>query len=211
MPRAQAVFQTATQWLMIPTWPIYLTLAIFAPLFLGVFGPGFEAGQTALTLISLAMLVSTATGPSIVVLLMGGKSGWMLMVGAISLVMNVVLNLSLIPHLGIDGAAIAWTFSIVFNNLCGIALVLVLLRLSPFSDGSLILGGGALVLFGGLGLAGRLALGPSLAGLVASVVPATALYAGLLWRCRTSLHLFELRRAVRVRGRVMHAPVPEGP
>jgi len=122
-----------------------------------------------------------------------------------------VLNLSLIPHLGIDGAAIAWSCSIVFNNLCGIALVWALLRLSPFSEGALALGGGALLLFGGLGLAGRLALGPSVAGLVASAVPATALYTGLLWRCRTMLHLSELRQAVRVRGRVMHELVPEGP
>jgi O-antigen/teichoic acid export membrane protein len=209
--RAQAVYQTATQWLMLPTWPIYLLLGIFAPLFLSVFGPGFEAGHGALTLIALAMLVSTAAGPCSVVLLMGGKSGWTLMVAAISLAMNIVLNLTLIPHLGINGAAIAWTCSIVFNNLCGIALVRVLLRLSPFSEGALLLGGSALVLFGGLGLAGRLVLGPTLAGLLASGVPATALYAALLSSRRTLLHLSELRQAVQVRGRTLRELGEESP
>ena len=55
-----------------------------------------------------AMLVATAVGPVDIVLLMSGKSLWNLLNTAVAVTANIVLNLLLIPHLGITGAAIAW-------------------------------------------------------------------------------------------------------
>ena len=44
MRDAESVFQTGTWWLMALTWPGYITLAIFAPFLLRVYGHGFVAG-----------------------------------------------------------------------------------------------------------------------------------------------------------------------
>ena len=98
--RARDVYQTATCWLMLLTWPLYLSLAFFAPLLLRVFGPGFDTGATALAILCVAMLVSMATGPIDTVLLMAGKSGWNLANTAVALGLNVGLNLVLIPASG---------------------------------------------------------------------------------------------------------------
>ncbi len=65
---------------------------------------------------SLAMLVNLGTGNVTVVLLMGGKSSWGAINTGAALIVNIGLNLLLIPHLGILGAAIAWGASIVVDN-----------------------------------------------------------------------------------------------
>src|SRR5205823_1755248 len=54
MRDAESVFQTGTWWLMALTWPGYITLAIFAPFLLRVYGDGFVAGQAALAILCAA-------------------------------------------------------------------------------------------------------------------------------------------------------------
>ena len=93
MRGAQTVYQTATWWLIVVSWPLFLSLAVFGPVLLGVFGPGFDEGATALAILSMAMLVNLGTGNVTVVLLMGGKSSWNLLNTAVALVLNVGLNI----------------------------------------------------------------------------------------------------------------------
>ena len=45
--RARGVYQTTTGWLMVATWPLYLTFALFAPTLLRLFGKGFERRERA--------------------------------------------------------------------------------------------------------------------------------------------------------------------
>ncbi|MGH2684981.1 MAG: MATE family efflux transporter, partial [Actinomycetota bacterium] len=106
--RAEHLYQVGTWWIMIPSWPLYLSLAVFSPLLLQIFGPEFVVAQTALMIASLAMLVSMGTGNVTVILLMGGKSWWNLLNVLGALTLNVLLNLYLIPRYGIAGAALAW-------------------------------------------------------------------------------------------------------
>jgi O-antigen/teichoic acid export membrane protein len=199
--RAAAAYRTATVWAMVPSWPIYLTLAAFAPFLLRVFGPGFDAGQDALLILAAAGLFAMTTGPALTVLLMGGKSGWILAVSATSLTLNVVLNLVLIPRLGISGAAIAWAATIALNNLAGLALARSLLRLSPLGPGVAAVALGAGACFGGVGLTIRLAMGPTLPAFVLFAVMATIAYAAFLWKARDLLSLSALRSALRSRMR----------
>ena len=187
--RAQVIYRTATQWLVIATWPVYLTLAIFGPVLLRVFGAEFVEGRTALALLSLAGLIVTVAGPSQMVLLMAGKSGWTLLNTVVSLGLNVVLNLILIPPLGIDGAALAWVASLVFNNLASVLELRLLLGLSPFGTGLLLVVARALACFGGIGLLVRTTLGPSWGAMLAFGLVATGLYAALLWQVRSKLDL----------------------
>ena len=74
--RAAELYQTATRSLVLATFPLYLVLAIFPAVILGIFGPRYTAGASALTVLSLAMLINLGTGNVTVVLLMGGKSSW---------------------------------------------------------------------------------------------------------------------------------------
>jgi O-antigen/teichoic acid export membrane protein len=194
--RAEAVYRTATWWLMIPGWPTYLALATFAPVLLRIFGPSFVAGQTVLTILSTAMLFSIATGPCTAVLLMGGKSSWNLLNTAAALVTNVILNLLLIPSFGMEGAAVAWAITLSLNNLLAVLEVRVLLRMSPLARGTGIVAAGSLGCYGLLGILARAVLGATLLSLVLYVLVATSLYLGLLWCFREQLELGLLREAV---------------
>jgi O-antigen/teichoic acid export membrane protein len=207
--RAQTVYRAATQWLVLGGWPIYLTLAVFGPVLLRAFGREFVAGQTALVVLSLAALVVTAAGPSQTALLMAGKSGWTLINATFSLGINVVLNLVLIPRLGIDGAALAWMASLVFNNVVGLLELRFLLGLSPFGTGFPEVALAAAACFGGLGWLVRAALGLSLPSLLVFGVVGTGAYTAVLWKVRSRLNLPVLREALRARRGPAKAQGPE--
>ncbi|CAN5234810.1 flippase [soil metagenome] len=199
--RAEGMYQTSTNWLMLSSWPIYLTMAVFAPVILGVFGEEFLVGQAALMTLALAQLFSMAAGPANTVLLMGGYSLLNTLNTVVALVLNIGLNLILIPRYGLEGAAIATLTSILANNLAAIVELRVLLRMSPVGPGFWTVTLGSLFCFGGLGLFARLALGESLLSLVAFVTVASLLYLALIWRSRGVLQLTVLRDVLKARGR----------
>jgi O-antigen/teichoic acid export membrane protein len=134
---ARLIYQTATLWLVAVSFPVFLTLAAFAPVLMSIFGPRFVDGQTALTILALAMLVNMGTGAVRAALSMGGRSGWVLMDNLAALAVNVGLNVVLIPRMGMDGAAIAWAASIVVGNLLPLGQVYRLWGLQPVSAGGL--------------------------------------------------------------------------
>jgi O-antigen/teichoic acid export membrane protein len=196
---AEAVHQVATSWVIAGSWPLYLSLAAFAPLVLHMFGPAFVAGEAALTIVALAMLVDMGTGNVQLVLLMGGKSSWNLLNMGASLSVNVVLNLVLVPRYGISGAAIAWAASICVDNLASAVEVRFLLGVRTFSSRYLPPLLAAVGCYGVLGALLRLRFGPSLPVFVLFGVIATVLYGLFLWRSREQLDLATLRDAVRIR------------
>ncbi len=206
--RAQTVFQTAASWIIAGTWPIYLTVVIFAPVVLKVFGSGFEQGGPVLMILGMAAMVGAATGPVDWVLLMGGKSRWNLLNTAVALVANVGLNLLLIPRYGMIGAATAWAVSIVLNNILPLIEVWLLMKLSPFGRGFPVVVGASAACFGGFGLVMRLLFGPSPASLLAFLVAASAAYVTLIVRFRDVLQAgFLVDAIVRRRDR----PEADGP
>jgi O-antigen/teichoic acid export membrane protein len=187
--RARGVYQTTTAWLMVATWPLYFTFAIFAPTLLRVFGHGFQGGSGALEVLGLTMLAATAVGTVDMVLLMGGKSSWNLINTVVGLSANIILNLILIPRYGGTGAAIAWSSSILFTNLAPLVQVWKFLGMHPFGRGfpKVVLAAGAA--YGALGLVLRVGLGTSFAVFALYQVVAGLLYLGMLWRYRESLQL----------------------
>jgi O-antigen/teichoic acid export membrane protein len=197
--RAGGVYQASAAWLMGISWPLYLSLAVFAPLVLRVFGSEFAAGQDALVILSLGMLVNMGTGNCHIVLLMSGKSSWNLLNTVTSVAVNLVLGILLIPKYGATGAAIAWAAAIVLDNVLTAAEVAILLGLSPFWKGYYLVAGGAVACFAALGLIVRGLLGLSLAGLLTFAVAGVLLYGAWLWRHRQVLQIDVLRQAFRIR------------
>jgi O-antigen/teichoic acid export membrane protein len=208
--RAENVYRVATWWLMMASWPLYVALAVWAPVVLALFGREFVAGQDALSLISLGMLLSTGTGNVSVVLLMGGKSPSVLLFTSIALAVNLSLNVILIPRFGMDGAAVAWVIGIAISNLLALWQVWRQFRMAPFGRGFLVVGLGSLVCFGGLGALGRSVFGATISGLIVSNVIALVCYVGILGRFRRELHLSELWAGVRRRSATPQMS-PSGP
>jgi hypothetical protein len=171
-------------------------LAAFAPALLRILGQSSADTQAVLVILGLTMLVATGIGPVDVVLLMGGKSSYNLINTVVALSVNVALNLLLIPRFGIVGAAVAWSVSILINNLAPLAQVWAMLRIHPFGAGSPIVAGTTIAIFGGVGLLVRWAFGESLLVLLVYGAIVTAIYAAIVWRFRSPLELrsFNLRR-----------------
>jgi O-antigen/teichoic acid export membrane protein len=208
MRDAGSVYQISSAWSLMLTWPVYLTLAGFAPLVLKVLGPEFVAGSTAMVIVAGAMLLSTAIGPVDVVLLMGGKSSWNLLNTVVALTVNVVLNLVLIGHFhkGLEGAAIAWFVSVALNNLMPLVQVWAFLKLHPFGKGFPRATVAAVVSFGVVGLVVRALMGMTWLSLLVYSAVGGCLYLAFLWRFREALELTSLKGVLRARGSRQRTP-----
>ncbi|MGH3601950.1 MAG: polysaccharide biosynthesis C-terminal domain-containing protein, partial [Pseudonocardiaceae bacterium] len=153
------------------------------------------------------MLIATACGMVDVVLIMGGRTTWNLGNAVLALIVNITVDLLLIPHLGILGAGIGWSAAILVNNLVPLSQIALVLGLHPFSRASLtaILIAGAC--FGAVPGVVRLLAGTELVPLLTASVIGTLLFLGSLWWQREPLALDALAtlRPGRRPGR-RHAP-----
>ena len=106
----------------------FFGLMISAPQWImGLFGSEFEVGASVLVILAAGQMVNAATGPMGVLLVMSGRESDVFRATAVAAVTNTVLNLILIPSLGIEGAAIATAISLVVVN--GIVIRFVAKRL----------------------------------------------------------------------------------
>lgn len=98
--------------------PFILLVALFSEQLLSLFGRQFSVGTASLIILCFGQCVNSATGNVISLLNMTGhqkKSRNILMGSAL---MNIVGNMLLIPSLGIMGAAISTTASIIVRDVC---------------------------------------------------------------------------------------------
>jgi O-antigen/teichoic acid export membrane protein len=197
--RARNVYQTATLWLSVLSFPMYIAIAVYATLLMRIFGPGFSAGATALQILSIAMLLNMATGAVRSALFMGGKSSWILWDNTAALVSNIVLNVILIPEFGINGAAVAWAVSIAIGNLLPLYQVKGLWGLQPVGAGYLRAIAASVLCFGVLGLLFRALLGDSIPAFIAYAVVSSAIYCAWAWRSRRLLQIDAFGEALRLR------------
>jgi O-antigen/teichoic acid export membrane protein len=175
------IYQISTAWLILITWPMYILLALFAVTVLGVFGSGFVAGATAVVILSAAVMLGAGVGPVDVLLVMKGKSSWSLWNTAAALGLNLALNFLLIPLLGILGAAISLAASRVVANLLPLRQLNRLAELHPFGDVWMRAALTSTFIFGGAGIAAKIALGSSMTTAVVAFVGASLIYLPVLW------------------------------
>lgn len=196
--RAQArqLYGVSTAWLMVLTWPIFLFCLHNASWILTVFGHGYEAGRDVLLVMSCAVLFAMGCGMVDVTLNMAGKSSWNLANTILALVVNLTLDLLLIPRLGPTGAAIGWAAAIGTSNTVALSQIALSMGLHPFGRATTAAAASALFSFGAVPL------------LVSAVTPGVMLwavvvpfltYAGCLVMLRGPLELGALLGAFRGR------------
>lgn len=199
--RVSQMYSVASQWVVVSSWPLYLLVAVFASTVLRVFGSSYPAGAHALTVLCLAMLVTLATGNVGTVLLMGGRSHWVLLDKGASLAVNVVANLLLVPAFGITGAAIAWALSIMLDSGLAFGQVRWGMGIGASLRGLAFAGLLALGCFGLVPAVVRAVGGSSIWVMAGAVVLALGLYAPIVWLRRDSLGIDVLIQALTPRRR----------
>ena len=196
---AERLFRVTTAWLVLLTWPLYLSIAVYAGVFLDVFGHGYASGGTVVVTLALSLLLGTGVGQVDVMIAMGGRAWYSLANTVAALIVNVVLNLLLIPRYGIEGAAVAWAAAIAAGNLLALAEVLMVMRMHPFGRATCSSAVASVLCFALPG-AGRL-LHFSTAGQLVAYLDGAALYLLWLGRNRVALHLPELASVATTRYR----------
>lgn len=185
--------------------PVFLMMAVEGSKLLSIFGEEYSAGARALTILSLAMIADTLAGPALLLLLSGGLSKLVALNAAASLVINITLNLLLIPRFGIEGAAIAWGVSTVLINALALAQAHRRWGVAPFGPGLTWIVGSAAAVFGGLGLTLRDTRGSGVGPMATSLLIQIAIYSLILWLGRGSI-LGPFAGAVRARVRASGRP-----
>lgn len=189
---AKQLYRISTSWLMLVTWPMYLVFCFFGERLLGLFGSGYSAGQGVLLLLSLTMLVATGCGMVDMVLVMAGRSSWSLANLALSVGVQMGVDVWLIPRHGILGAAIGWAAGIAAANLVPMVQVALAVRLHPFGRSTFVTVATLAGCFGVVPGLARMLLGDGWWGLLATAVVGGGLYLTALWRLRHVLHLTAL-------------------
>lgn len=113
-----AYIRRATLWTFWPSMAAGIGLLMIAPLLLGLFGKGFGAGYPLIAVLLFGVLARASVGPVDALLSMTGHQKSCATIYASTFVINVLLNLLFIPQLGLIGAALATSLSIVFEATC---------------------------------------------------------------------------------------------
>ncbi|QKE85799.1 oligosaccharide flippase family protein [Arthrobacter sp. NEB 688] len=109
-------YGAANRWIIRLSAPAFVLLLVFPDDLLGMFSGGYASAAAVTVVLAVGQLANAAAGPCGSVLNMTGHVRLSLADNVAALVLNVVLNLLLIPRLGVLGAALAWTVSLVLVN-----------------------------------------------------------------------------------------------
>lgn len=108
--RLSELQQTLRQISHLLFWPNLILVGIviaFGPFILSIYGAEFISAYTVLIVLALAQLANASAGSVGYILAMTGYARTNAIVFGAASVLNVILNLLLIPYLGINGAALA--------------------------------------------------------------------------------------------------------
>lgn len=191
--------RTASMWITVVSFPLYLVFTVWPGQVLALFGPGFSAGGPALAILAAGTLVNLATGPVSTLLLMSGRSTLTLAVTATSLICGVALAAGLIPQYGLVGAAIAKAVAVVGENVAVTLIVRRTVGVRTLSGPLLGAAAAGISCFALPAVAFHLLSGdshPTQPPAVAIVALGSVGYLAVLWRWRRTFALAELAAAV---------------
>lgn len=113
--------------------PIALVFLLAPQEILAIFGAGFRAGTPVLLILLAGQVINYLTGPVGLIVSMAGWSRMQLVNMSVSVLIQIVIALLLVPRLGATGAAIANTSALITLNLLQLAEVRQRLGFHPLS------------------------------------------------------------------------------
>lgn len=131
MKRSYAVL---TKWVFSATLPMFLIFVLFPEATLSIlFGSRYIGAAFALQILSIGFFVAAVLGPNGTTLVAMGKTRFLMWATLVAAIANIVLNVVLIPPLGIVGAAIATSSSLAMRNILVSARLYLLSKMHPFT------------------------------------------------------------------------------
>jgi O-antigen/teichoic acid export membrane protein len=99
---------------------------------LTIFGEEYIVGGVVLMILTFGQFINAAVGPTGTILIMSGKQNYEVFNSIAICTLNIILNILLIPRMGISGAAVATASSIVIINIFKVLEVFVLYKFHPY-------------------------------------------------------------------------------
>ncbi len=128
----RTAFILTCKWIYLLTLPFFILVMIYPRLFLGLmFGNQYLGADDVLRVLSCGIFFASIVGPTGNLLIVIGKPRIIFYDTLLAYILNVLLNLALIPELGIIGAALATALSLVCYNILTIFQTYHYLRLAP--------------------------------------------------------------------------------
>ena len=142
--RYEAYIAQTIRWIFWPSLFLALLMMVLGKYFLMLFGESFVSGAGLIWILGLGIVLRSTVGPAETVLTMSGEQNSCAMVYVGTLLVNIVLNWSLIPMYGLQGAAIATTCALAFESLLLYAVakrklglhIFIIPQKKPLVDGS---------------------------------------------------------------------------
>lgn len=114
----QLTYQKTTRWTILATLPLFLVMVSFADFILDlIFGPDYAAASYLMFILASAFMLHSMAGPNREALIAIGETRYILWTNLVALIANLVLNASLVPLIGVAGAAIATTSTYTLLNI----------------------------------------------------------------------------------------------
>ncbi|MCJ7520782.1 MAG: oligosaccharide flippase family protein [Dehalococcoidia bacterium] len=118
VPEVGRSFTIMSKWVFSASLPLFLVFFLFPETVLeALFGADYIAAADALRILSLGYILGSIMGPNGTTLVAMGKSTFIMWTVFAAVVLNVALNIALIPPYGIEGAAIASAAAITIGSL----------------------------------------------------------------------------------------------
>jgi len=124
------------RWTFWPTLALCALLALAGPVLLSLFGEGFDSGYPVMLILLAGVLARASVGPVDALLTMADQQNRCAMVYAATFVLNITLNVALIPAYGLYGAAIATALAMTFEATALNHQARTRLGLNPFAFGT---------------------------------------------------------------------------
>lgn len=189
---ASAVLSVAAGWHTMLVWPVYLVVGTYASVILALLGDEFMAAEPAVRWLAAAALVAAIHGPSVSVILMGGRSSVALANTAVAFTINVVGNLLVVPRFGISGAGAVWAATIVVSSSLPAVEAATMFAVRPWRRETAGVALTAVLSVGAPAVGARLLLGDTLSALLLTIGLGVPIYAVAIARRAERLHLREL-------------------
>ncbi|WP_331235398.1 flippase [Natronorarus salvus] len=110
------LYQIVTKWIFVITLPLFAVLFVFSDVIIEFIAPEYAPGAIALSILALGFMTHAVAGPNYKTLTAIGETRLVMYDNIGAAVLNVALNLLLIPRYSFVGAAVATVLSYVAVN-----------------------------------------------------------------------------------------------
>ncbi len=115
--RLGAFVRDTLHWTFWPSLALVLLIFLVGRELLLLFGPAFGSGYPLLFILSAGILVRASIGPAESLLTMAGQQGICAAIYTGAFILNVVLNIVLVPRMGLFGAATATSVALILETI----------------------------------------------------------------------------------------------